>query len=111
VAKLRAISDEYRGSGPRFSESDLGMAVQVLENRHGRETMQSAGAGFTLVFVQLATLGTGPLSLCEDLRDTPATIRRKRCTSESGKTGKTGGKGTTGPAWGVALCEMMCISG
>jgi len=62
VAKLRAVSDEYRGSGPRFSGSDLGMAVQVLENRHGRETMHSTGAGFTLVFVNLATFRTAPFS-------------------------------------------------
>ena len=40
-----------------FPGSDLGMAVQVLENRHGRETMHSTGAGFTLVFVKLATFG------------------------------------------------------
>jgi hypothetical protein len=49
--------------GQAFPGSDLGMAVQVLENRHGRETMHSMGAGFTLVFVQLAPFGTGPLSL------------------------------------------------
>ena len=44
--------------GQDFSGSDLGMAVQVLENRHGRETMRSMGAGFTLVFVKLATFGS-----------------------------------------------------
>ena len=40
--------------GQDFPGSDLGMAVQVLENRHGRETIHSMGAGFTLVFVKLA---------------------------------------------------------
>ena len=48
--------------GQAFPGSDLGMAVQVLENRHGRETMHSTGAGFTLVFVNLATFGPVPLS-------------------------------------------------
>ena len=48
--------------GQDFPGSDLGMAVQVLENRHGRETIHSMGAGFTLVFVKLAPFGTGPLS-------------------------------------------------
>ena len=36
-----------------FPGSEFGMAVQVLENRHGRETIHSMGAGFTLVFVKL----------------------------------------------------------
>ena len=49
-------------SGQDFPGSDLGMAVQVLENWHGRETTHSMGAGFTLVFVSLAAFGTGPSS-------------------------------------------------
>jgi hypothetical protein len=53
--------------GQDFPGSDLGMPVQVLENRHGRETIHSMGAGFTLVFVKLATFGTGTLS-CFDHR-------------------------------------------
>ena len=44
--------------GQDFPGSDLGMAVQVLENRHGRETIHSMGAGFTLVFVKLAPFGS-----------------------------------------------------
>jgi hypothetical protein len=48
--------------GQDFPGPDLGMAVQVLENRHGRETMHSIGAGFTLVFVKLAPFGTGPFT-------------------------------------------------
>jgi len=51
--------------GQDFPGSDLGMAVQVLENRDGRETIHSMGAGFTLVFVNLAPFGTGTLS-CSD---------------------------------------------
>ena len=35
-----------------FPASDLGMAVQVLENRDARQTIHSKGAGFTLVFVK-----------------------------------------------------------
>ena len=48
--------------GQDFPGSDLGMAVQVLENRNGRETMHSMGAGFTLVFVKLATFRANPVS-------------------------------------------------
>ena len=48
--------------GQDFPGSDLGMAVQVLKNRHGRETMHSMGAGFTLVFVNLAPFPRVPLS-------------------------------------------------
>ena len=44
--------------GHDFPGSDLGMAVQVFENRHGRETMHPMGAGFTLVFVKLAPFGS-----------------------------------------------------
>ncbi len=44
--------------GQDFPGSDLGMAVQVFENRHGRETIHSMGAGFTLVFVKLAPFKT-----------------------------------------------------
>ena len=39
-------------------KSDLGMAVEVLENRHRRETKHSAGAGCTPVFVKLAPFKT-----------------------------------------------------
>ncbi len=48
--------------GQDFPGSDLGMAVQVLENRDGRQTIHPMGAGFTLVFVKLATFGPVPLS-------------------------------------------------
>jgi hypothetical protein len=34
--------------GQDFPGSDLGMAVQVVENRHGQETMHPMGTGFTL---------------------------------------------------------------
>ena len=44
--------------GQDFPGSDLGMAVQVLENRDGRQTIHHMGAGFTLVFVKLAPFGT-----------------------------------------------------
>ena len=47
--------------GQDFPGSDLGMAVQVFENRHGRKTMHPMGAGFTLVFVKLAPFGSGCL--------------------------------------------------
>jgi len=46
--------------GQDFPGSDLGMAVQVLENRNRRETMHPMGAGFTLVFVKLAPFNTDP---------------------------------------------------
>ena len=46
--------------GQAFQGSDLGMAVQVLENGHERETKHSMGAGFTLVFVKLAPLVSLP---------------------------------------------------
>ena len=39
--------------GQDFPGSDLGMALQVVENRHGQETMHPMGAGFTLVFVKM----------------------------------------------------------
>ena len=54
--------------GQDFPGSDLGMAVQVLKNRHGRETMHSMGAGFTLVFVKLAPFR--PVPLCLEKRKT-----------------------------------------
>jgi hypothetical protein len=47
--------------GQDFPGSDLGMAVQVVENRHGQETMHPMGAGFTLVFVKLAPFGSVPI--------------------------------------------------
>ena len=43
-----------------FPGSDLGMAVQVVQNRHGQENMHPMGAGFTLVFVKLAPFGSVP---------------------------------------------------
>ena len=46
--------------GQDFPGSDLGMAVQVVQNRHGQENMHPMGAGFTLVFVKLAPFGTDP---------------------------------------------------
>ena len=47
--------------GQDFPGSDLGMAVQVVENRHGQETMHPMGTGFTLVFVKLAPFGSGSI--------------------------------------------------
>ena len=44
--------------GQDFPGSDLGMAVQVVQNRHGQENMHPMGAGFTLVFVKLAPFGS-----------------------------------------------------
>ena len=44
--------------GQDFPGSDLGMAVQVVENLHGQETMHPMGTGFTLVFVKLAPFGS-----------------------------------------------------
>jgi len=46
--------------GQDFPGSDLGMAVQVVENRHGQENMHPMGAGFTLVFVKLAPFSSDP---------------------------------------------------
>ena len=59
--------------GQDFPGSDLGMAVQVLENRHGRETIHSMGAGFTLVFVKLAPFVLSLSPLIDDGRYTSAT--------------------------------------
>ena len=42
--------------GEDFPRSEFGMAVQVLENRHGRETIHSMGAGFALVFVKFRAM-------------------------------------------------------
>jgi hypothetical protein len=47
--------------GQDFPGSDLGMAVQVVENRHGQEDMHAMGARFTLVFVKLAPFGSVPI--------------------------------------------------
>ena len=46
--------------GQDFPGSDLGMAVQVVENRHEHEAMHPMGAGFTLVFVKLAPFMPDP---------------------------------------------------
>ena len=54
-----------------FPGSDLGMAVQVLENRHGRETIHSMGAGFTLVFVKLAPFEPSAIRTCPFMLPVP----------------------------------------
>jgi hypothetical protein len=46
--------------GQDFPGSDLGMAVQVVENRHEHEAMHPMEAGFTLVFVKLAPFMPDP---------------------------------------------------
>jgi len=57
--------------GQDFPGSDLGMAVQVVQNRHGQENMHPMGAGFTLVFVKLAPFGTCILILIVEMASKP----------------------------------------